>query len=245
MRYLPLLIARGADVVLEAALPLCRLFTSMQGVRVVPRGETIPPFDFHCPLLSLPLAFATTRETIPGDVPYLAAPMADMGAWGARIGGDPGLRVGLVWAPNLANHPGRHRTCPPEALAALAGMKAVRFYSLQKERPAGIALPPLALNDYTSELGDFAATAALVMQLDLVLTVDTAVAHLAAALGKPVWVLLPYERDWRWLAEGETTPWYPGMRLFQQARRGDWHGLLQRVAAELERFRDDHGARAH
>jgi ADP-heptose:LPS heptosyltransferase len=143
------------------------------------------------------------------------------------------LRVGIVWAGNLKNNPGRHRACPPERFDVLAQAAPVSFYSLQKDRPVELTAPALALKDFTAEFNDFAATAALIANLDLVITIDSAVAHLAGALGKPVWVLLPFERDWRWLRDREDSPWYPSMRLFQQAQRGDWEELFARVLAAL------------
>jgi hypothetical protein len=184
----------------------------------------------------VPHLLGASFETLPVPVPYLRAPVRDAAAWRERLVPVEGSRVGLVWTGSLKNQPGRYRTCPPESFRVLAGLPGVTFYSLQKDLPEGAAPPPLRMLDFTSELADFAATAALMENLDLIVTVDTAVAHLAGALGRPVWLMLPYERDWRWLAHGETSPWYPTMRLFPQEGRGDWDGVLARVADAMGAF---------
>ena len=233
IRYAAVLRDRGAKVIIEAPRPLCRLFAAIDGVSVIAQGEPLPRFDVQVPLLSLPLAHGTRVDSIPRSVPYLFGAPDESRKWADRLAQDRGFRVGIVWAGNQQNQPGRHRTCPPERFGALARIEGTSFYSLQKERPAGVAAPALTLADFTEDLTDFAATAALIANLDLVLTVDTAVAHLAGALGKPVWVLLPFERDWRWLRDRDDSPWYPTMRLFQQTRRGEWVELFDRVASAL------------
>jgi tetratricopeptide (TPR) repeat protein len=232
IRYTRELARRGALVLVDTAPPLRRLFAALPGVQVLEQGIAGVAFDFQVPLLSLPLLCRTTLSSIPREVPYLHAAADEVATWRRRLADDRALRVGLVWAGSAKNLAARHRNCPPEHFDALGRASGVSFYSLQKERTG--PAPALALRDHTTEFADFAATAALVMNLDLVITIDSAVAHLAGALGRPAWVLLPYEREWRWLESGETTPWYPDMRLFHQAARGDWEGLFGRVAAELQ-----------
>jgi tetratricopeptide (TPR) repeat protein len=233
IRYAALLRDSGAKVIVEAPGPLRRLFSSIDGITAIAQGEAVPRFDWHAPLLSLPLACATRVDSIPHDVPYLFAAREEAESWRKRLDQDRGFRVGLVWAGNLKNNPGQHRACPPGRFDGLAQVGPVSFYSLQKDRPAELAAPALALKDFTAELTDFAATAALIANLDLVITIDSAVAHLAGALGRPTWVLLPYERDWRWLRDREDSPWYPTVHLFQQTQRGNWDELFTRVAAAL------------
>ncbi|MBN8891573.1 MAG: tetratricopeptide repeat protein [Rhodospirillales bacterium] len=241
VRYAPLAAARGATVLLRVPPALTRLLAGMPGVAEVHdmRAEP-PPADLSCPLLSLPLAFGTTPDSIPAQVPYLAADPARVAAWRGRLAGLPGRRVGLVWAGGL--HPDepdaqlmdRRRSMPLSALAPLAGVEGVRFVSLQVGPASGQAPPPgLVLHDWTDELHDFADTAALVAALDLVIGVDTAVVHLAGALGRPVWLLNRFDTCWRWLLHRDDSPWYPTLRQFRQAAPGDWAGVAARVAAAL------------
>lgn len=248
VRYAPLVAARGARVVLEVQPALARLLRSLPGIEtVVTIDEASPPTDLHCGLMSLPWIFGTALETIPATTPYLSASTNDLMAWRARLFADDMpdadeaiLRVGLVWAGGAhrddiaANLLDRRRSLPTDALAPLAGIDGVRFYSLQKERsalPAG-----LDMIDYMGTVRNFADTAALVMQLDLVIAVDTSVAHLAAALGKPVWLLSRFDGCWRWLHGRDDTPWYPTMRLFRQPVPGDWASVLDAVAHQLRRM---------
>lgn len=244
-RYAPLVAARGARVVLECQPSLVRLLGSLAGVdRIVPAGQPLPAFDRHCPLMSLPRAFGTTLESIPSDMPYLHADPADVAAWRTRMAGAgdaPGaLKVGLAWAGNPRqfsidlNRTDRRRSIPFDLLAPLAECGPAVFYSLQlgeaAARAAGGRLP---LIDLTGQIGDFADTAALVANLDLVISVDTSVAHLAGALGKPVWLLSRYDACWRWLRERDDSPWYPTLRLFRQAAPDDWPEAIGRLAAAL------------
>jgi hypothetical protein len=209
---------------------------------VVARGEPLPDFDSHCPMLSLPLALGTTRATIPAAIPYLHADDAQVAAWNKRLAasGGPELRVGLVWAGNPRLHMpaaaaiDRRRSVPAELLMPLAGLSGLRFFSLQKGGPAAPAGFPLT--DVMAEMADFADTAALVATLDLVISVDTAVAHLAAALGKPVWLLNRFDTCWRWLRHREDSPWYPTVRLFRQPQPGDWDSVIEKVKGELCRL---------
>ncbi len=239
-------LAQGATVLLEVQPPLKRLMASLPGVaQVFARGEALPPFDLHCPLAFLPRRTQATLATIPAEIPYLAANPAQVAAWQARLATLPGLRVGLVWAGGQV--PGqpeqlridRRRSIALAQLAPLAAVPGVSFVSLQKGPPAAQAATPpagLVLHDFTAELGDFTDTAALIEALDLVIGVDTAVVHLAGALGKPVWVLNRFDTCWRWLLDREDSPWYPSLRLFRQAAPGAWDGVVAAVAAALGRM---------
>ncbi len=227
--------------------PLARLMESAAGVaRVVPAivsaGE-LPPFDVHSPMLSLPLLFGTRVESIPADVPYLTAEASLAAQWGAKLSAAGGaLKVGLAWSGSPTNKNDRYRSVALEQLGPLARTGAT-FFSLQKGPAASQAARPpagMTLIDLSDELHDFADTAALVSQLDLVITVDTAIAHLAGAMGKPAWVLLASEQDWRWLLKREDTPWYPTLRLFRQSQPGEWPQVIERVAGALATLTPGH-----
>jgi Tfp pilus assembly protein PilF len=237
-RYAPLVAARGGRVILECQPPLSRLLLNLSGVeRIIPAGERLPPFDVHCPLLSLPLLFKTTVETIPASVPYLRAEPELVEQWSKKLPRDVGVQyVGLVWAGRPENKNDRNRSMRLKDFAPLAAIKNVRFVSLQLGPAAAQSRRPppgLELIDFTSDLHDFADTAGMMAHLDLVIAVDTSVAHLAGALAKPVWVLIPTMPDWRWMLQREDSPWYPTMRLFRQTTRGDWNEVMQRVKLEL------------
>jgi tetratricopeptide (TPR) repeat protein len=234
-RYVPLLAEQGAKVILEVQRPLISLLASVKGVeRIVAKSETPPSADFHIPLLSLPHIFGTTLESVPASVPYITPPETLVAAWRKQTGAEPGiLRVGLAWAGKERPYP--NRSCPPEYLAPLFAVNGIRFYSLQIGERDRLPLPPELAEqviDLTAGLENF-ADAALIVNLDLVITIDTAVAHLAGALGKPVWVLLPAVADWRWLEGRDDSPWYPTMRLFRQSRQGDWACVAGQVARAL------------
>jgi len=238
-RYVPLVAEKGAAVVLGVQPLLNSLLASLPGVRQIvgPSDRSLPP-DFRCPLLSLPLAFGTRLETIPATVPYLAAPAANLRRWQERLGPRRGPRVGIAWSGNRQHKSDRDRSLRLDELAPIAAL-GLPLYCLQREmRPSD--LPDFAMftniEYYGDALRDFADTAALIAQLDLVVTVDTAVAHLAGAMGKPVWTLLPYSSDWRWLLDRDDSPWYPTMRLFRQPRPGDWGTVLDRVRRELAKL---------
>ncbi|HYD66946.1 tetratricopeptide repeat protein [Azospirillum sp.] len=244
VRYAPMVAARGARVVLEVPGPLRRLLDRTPGLeRVIAQGEPRPEYDAHCPLLSLPLAFGTRLETIPAGMPYLHADPAAVERWRARLAEDGALRVGLVWAGNPrrnainAHAIDRRRSMRLEQFAPLAGVPGVRFVSLQKgeETAPQAKTPPAGMDlvDWMDEVGDFADTAALIANLDLVIGVDTSVIHLAGGLGKPVWMLSRYDACWRWLAEREDSPWYPTMRIFRQPQPGAWAPVVDRLADEL------------
>ncbi len=242
-RYAGLALALGARVVMSVQDPLRRLVTTLgAGVDVVGGDEQPEAFDYHCPMMSLPLALGTTLETIPGPARYLAADPAAVAGWRGRMGALDGLRVGLCWAGNaLRPNPStrlldRRRSIALAQLAPLSGVAGVQFVSLQKGDGAargGATDDGVSLHDWTDELNDFADTAALIEALDLVITVDTSVAHVAGALGKPVWILNRFDGCWRWLLERDDSPWYPAMRLFRQPTQGDWDSVVGAVAVAL------------
>ena len=235
MRYVADCTRNGARVVLEVPAPLRRLAMSLGGtVDVLAPGRSLPRFDLHCPLMSLPGIFNSGLGSIPARVPYLRPAADDMRRWRQRIGQhDHRPRVGIAWAGNSAHQNDRHRSINPDLLAPL-GRAGPLFYSLQVKRGERIAVPPgLDSLDCSTGLLDFADTAALIDNLDLVISADSAVAHLAGAMGKPVWLLLPFVPDWRWLLNRDDSPWYPTMRLFRQTSIGDWRGVVDRVAAAI------------
>jgi len=236
-RYAPLLAARGARVILQVPAALQRLFARMTGIaEVIASGADLPAFDLHCPMMSLPLAFKTTLETIPAKIPYLHADGERVALWRDRLAGLPGLKVGLIWAGSNRYLLDKRRSMALAQMAPLGTVRDVTYLSLQKDGPAQQAQQPpagLTLHDWTAELADFDDTAALITALDLVISVDTAVVHLTGGLGKPVWVLDRYDRDWRWLNGRDDSPWYPSLRLFRQDRPGDWAGVVERAREAL------------
>jgi Tfp pilus assembly protein PilF len=238
-RLVPLVTGRGANVILECQPQLAGLLTGLRGVnRVIPGGQPLPAFDLHCPLGSLPLALRIGLDVIPGEVPYLRPDPQRINQWNARLGESTGLlRVGLAWAgsPTLAND--RFRSISLSQLASLANVRGVRFYSFQKgegTEQAKTPPPGMELIELGPDLHDFSDTAAAMSAMDLVISVDTAVAHLAGALGKPVWLMLPANPDWRWRLHRTDSAWYPSMRLFRQPRLGDWQSVVNEIAKCLE-----------
>jgi hypothetical protein len=243
-RYIPMLAARGARVILRVGDPLHPLLSGLPDVaECIPKSvPTIPAFDLHCPICSLPLAFGTRLDTIPAAIPYLPAPAESLVlAWEDRLenrlGPRKGLRVGLVWSGRRTHLNDHNRSIPLGALSRILDVGA-SFVSLQKDpRPADKAvLAQTGIVDLTSHLTDFAETAALVSCLDLVISVDTSVVHLSGALGRPTWVMLPHAPDWRWLLDRDDSPWYPTVRLFRQTTSGNYEGVLDSVRAELARL---------
>ncbi|MDR3402693.1 MAG: tetratricopeptide repeat protein [Chthoniobacter sp.] len=248
IRYARLIADRGGEVIVECPRSLLELFRSARGIHQwVAAGDPLPAFDVHVPMLSQPLLFQTSRESIPGETPYLASDPVRRAAWEKRLGDDRArLRVGLAWAGSPQNISNRRRNIPFEKLLPLGHVEGVEFHSLQVGHETGPTpqFPAAtALIDHTVHLADFADTAAFMAGLDLIISVDTAVAHLAGALGRPVWTLLPFVPDWRWGLEGEDTPWYPTMRLFRQPARGDWETVIERVIHELEQISARHRSR--
>ena len=236
IRYLPRVLERGGRVVLECLSGLTPLFIQIPDAQVVSWGDPLPAFDVRCPLMTLPKVFCTTLQTIPRSVPYLHAPPDRLENWRRLLENDRNLKVGLAWSGNPRHTNDRERSISAELLSPLKDLARISFYSLQKrEEPATNAAPPpdLAMRNFTADLHDFADTAALIGNLDLVISVDTAVAHLAGAMGKPVWLLLPFVPDWRWLLDRTDSPWYPTMRLFRQPRRRDWPAVIHQVSVAL------------
>ncbi|HEY9836969.1 MAG TPA: tetratricopeptide repeat protein, partial [Vampirovibrionales bacterium] len=227
IRYAALLVQRGGRVVALVNQPLVRLFQSVPGIdRVSAYWSELAPIDVWIPLLSLPHILETTLATIPGEIPYLTpttlAPV---------ILDAPGFKVGIVWAGNPKHKGDRYRSCPLRYFLPLLNIPGIKWYSLQKgQEETRIRQENLPIEDLAPHLQDLADTAAVIAQLDLVITVDTSIAHLAGALGKPVWVALSYAPDWRWMLHRSDSPWYPTMRLFRQEERGDWQGVFDTVA---------------
>ncbi|MGE4242882.1 tetratricopeptide repeat protein [Ramlibacter sp.] len=239
-RYVTLLAARGATVLLNVQAPLLGLMRSLQGVAEVTTGmPAAHEFDMHAPLLSLPLAFGTRIDTVPAPVAYLRADDARIAAWTQRLGTSKKLRVGLVWR-GAAGHADDAKRSLPLALLLSALPARHAYFSLQKDLDAAEASALEAhggVQPLGGEFADFGDTAAVCALMDVVVCVDTSVAHLAAALGRPTWILLPYVPDWRWHLEREDSPWYPTARLFRQGEDAAWPGLLERLRAALEGLR--------
>ncbi|ABB11181.1 tetratricopeptide repeat protein [Burkholderia lata] len=238
-RYASLVHDRGATVIVEAPAALGELLGTLRGVsRIVTEGQPMPAFDLQCPLMSLPYAFRTTLDTVPADVPYLRADARRRDAWVERldaISPSGRLRVGLVWSGNPRHANDENRSIPFAALLPLVAAHDATFVSLQPQIRArdADAFAASGVLSFADTLTNFAETAALVDTLDLVISVDTSVAHLAGALGRPVWMLLPRVPDWRWLLERDDCPWYPSARLFRQVRPGDWPAVIGQVADAL------------
>ena len=242
IRYAPLVAALGARVIVACHVALRKLFETVEGVQAVVTPEQPPPaFDRHAALMSLPLAFSTRLNTIPARIPYLSAELAQVENWRGRLAPyHDRLKVGLAWMGNPQFAAARTKSCPVERFVPLVELQDVVFVSLQKGDAAS-EITRLNQNgqrviDHAKELENFSDTAALISVLDLVITIDTAVAHLAGALGKPVWILLPYAADWRWLLGREDSPWYPTARLFRQPQPAGWQSVIQRVRNDLDRL---------
>ncbi|MCU0517365.1 MAG: FkbM family methyltransferase [Oscillatoria sp. Prado101] len=243
IRYVTLVRERCARVVVECnQKSLRRLLATAAGVDdILVRGEALPEFDFQAPLMSLPKILGTTLETLPAQIPYLSVP--DSATLKLPVAPAAGVRVGVVWAANALNKTAAKRSCTLSLFQKVLDPNGGTFYSLQKElQPAEIELLNSRKKVYNlkNSLYDLAETAAAISQLDLVISADTAVAHLAGALGKPVWVLLPFHADWRWLENRSDTPWYPTMRLFRQSAPDRWEEVLERVVGELQVLASEH-----
>ena len=246
-RYIPMVADLGARVIAAVAGPTCSLISRLDGVaECVPKTSALPAFDIHCAISSLPLAFKTSLDTIPSVVPYLPAP--DQGGvkeWERRldsrqIGSDRKFRVGLVWSGNAGHMNDHNRSMPLRDLTKILDLDAT-FVSLQKDlrdRDREV-LAGTDIVDLTKDLSDFDQTSALISCLDLIISVDTSVAHLAGALGRRVWILLPYTPDYRWMLDREDSPWYPTARLFRQTQTRVWSSVLGRVRVELGAMIED------
>ena len=243
-RYLPLLAAQGATIVFEVMPSLKALLRTLPGaLHMIGRGEPIPAVDYYCPLLSLPHALNTRIDTIPAQVPYLAAEPERVARWQERLGTLRGLRVGLAWQGNPKAEEfvwARGRSLPLAALEPLAQLPDVSLVSLQKG-PGCEQLPRVPFADRIVELGTdldagpdaFLDTAAVMASLDLVVSCDTSIVHLAGALGRPVWTALSLSPEWRWLLARNDSPWYPTMRLFRQSADGDWGAVVTAMVQAL------------
>ncbi|HUN69070.1 MAG TPA: hypothetical protein VMU46_09745, partial [Burkholderiales bacterium] len=236
VRYTEAVARKGARVILEVQPALKSLLSDIHGADgVVSRGEPLPEFDFQLPMLSLPLAFGTRLETIPATVPYLRPAIAKVKVWKDRLGQNSGLNVGIAWSGSPNYRDNHNRSMALSKLIALANPN-VRLISLMKEVPPGdedALRANTQIRHFGRELEDFSDTAALVSLMDLVISTDTSIPHLAGALGKPVWILLQFVPDWRWLLDREDSPWYPTARLFRQTRIGDWDTVVEKVRGEL------------
>jgi hypothetical protein len=238
-RYAALVRDLGGRVILEVPDALTGLLRGLDGVaQLVAKGAPLPRFDFHCPLMSLPLAFKTSLKTIPAAAQYIAADSAKAQGWGERLGSRTQPRVGLAWRGNPAHAADGRRSIP---LAVLRGALApdIAWYSLHRDirdTDAPLLAASTDIQHFGAEM-DFEMTAALIDRLDLVISVDTSLAHLAGAMGKPTWVLLPFTPDWRWLMDREDSPWYPSVRLIRQNKRNDWPSVMQRVFLDLQAWR--------
>jgi tetratricopeptide (TPR) repeat protein len=238
IRYISLVAPRCKEVIVECQKDLIPLIRAVKGVhKVIAHGDQMPDFDIHCPLLTLPFIFQTTLDSIPGDVPYLIADPSLTQKWKEELGKAKGrLRIGIAWAGNPSHLNDRNRSCRIEDLIPLLQTGGVTYFSLQKnmtiEQDKHLQKETNII-ELTENIKDFSDTAAIIENLDLVISVDTSVAHLAGALGKPVWTLLPFVPDWRWMLNREDSPWYPTMRLFRQTSRGDWISVVERVRKEI------------
>jgi tetratricopeptide (TPR) repeat protein len=235
-RYAPMVAALGATVILEVQPELISLLSGTAGVaRIIARGQKFPRFDLHCPLMSLPRAFKTGLATIPADLPYIEASDAQVQAWAQRL---PARRplVGVAWAGHRSHGNDLNRSLPLACLAPIFHATTAQFIALQRElRPGDAEIlreHPDVLN-WGADLHDFADTAALIAQLDAVVSVDTAVAHLAGAMGKRLFLLLPYAADFRWLRARNDSPWYPTARLLRQPKFSDWESVVESLGAQL------------
>lgn len=238
-RYVPMCEALGAEVILEVPKELVALVKTLSAsCTVIEEGEFLPPFDLYCPVMSLPFAFRTTMETIPKTIPYLCVDQIKSNFWQTTLGPKVRPRIGLVWSGSSIHNNNHNRNIPLQLFGTLFN-EEFDFYSLQKEvRPQDIALLSRLgwIKNFQMDLKDFTDTAALISELDLVISVDTSVAHLAGALGKPVWILLPYAPDYRWMLDRRNSPWYPTASLFRQSSIGSWDSVLFEVRKELTKL---------
>lgn len=244
VRYAAQLADRGARVIVEAQPALASLLSDVPGVsQSLSRGDPLPEFDFHIPMMSVPRIVGTRLETIPNEMPYILPPAIAHETWrgilrnDARAEGQKKIRVGLAWAGNAASPVDRRRSIALSMLAPLGAAPNVRFYSLQLgDASKQIASAPFPIIDHTGKLTDFTQTSGLIANLDLVICVDTVVAHLAGAMNQKVWLLTYTPADWRWLFDREDSPWYPSLKLFRQRAPEKWDEPIARVADELKQL---------
>jgi tetratricopeptide (TPR) repeat protein len=235
-RYAPRVAARGAKVILEVRDELVGLLSSLEDVEIVRHGDPLPPFDLHCPLMSLPLAFGTTLASIPAEIPYVTPPAADVAAWRDRVSGR-GFLIGLAWAGDPLHKNDANRSMRLATLRPLFYLPDAAFVSLQQDISAedeAVLRERPGLFRAGGPFRDFADTAAAIAALDAVVAVDTAVAHLAGTMGKPLFLLLPFGADFRWLRERADSPWYPSARLFRQHAFADWGEAISALRRHLE-----------
>jgi hypothetical protein len=241
IRYVPLIAQQGAEVIIWCQEALASLLQNVKGIKqVFVKGKQIPQFDVHCPLASLPFVFDTALESIPAIVPYISVDSLLVQKWFNKIQHDNSkLKIGLVWSGNPRYKADRYRSCSLDTFSPLTQFNEITLYSLQKGEAGEQAENPpedMKLIDYTEDINDFSDTAALLENLDLIISVDTAVVHLAGALGKSVWTLVPFVPDWRWMLTRKDSPWYPTMRLFRQSSPGDWEPVIDSIEKELSEF---------
>jgi len=242
-RFIPQATEKNLRIILEVPQPLIRLFKSLPGIdQLIANGDPLPAFDLHCPMMSLPHALKTTLANLPATTPYLCADPQESESWHARLQSlnNPNPRIGLVWAGNprrqhfLLEATDKRRSIPVEQLAPLFTIPNLHFISLQKDGPPPPANFPLT--DFMPEIQDWAATAALMENLDLIISVDTAPAHLAGALNKPVWLLDRFDPCWRWLHSRTDSPWYLNHKIYRQPKPGDWTSVITNIRPDLATF---------
>jgi hypothetical protein len=247
-RYIQILANKGASVLFEPGVALSSLFQNLEGVgELIKPGQPIPNYDFHCSLMSLPLALKTTLQSIPNQIPYIKPDPRKIAIWAEKLSTISGPKVGLVWSGGFRpNQPelwelNKRRNIPFECISQI-NLPQIQFFSLQKGKEAEEELSKIKdqywpnqnnFHNFTNQLVDFSDTAALITQLDLVISVDTSTAHLAAAIGKPVWILNRYDSCWRWLVSGENSPWYPNVKLYRKSKEDNWESMIREVRQDL------------
>jgi len=239
IRYLPLLDKHGGKIIFSTRFELYRLFEQVSAIdQLINRGQLLNNVDCYIPLLSFPHLFATTLETIPATIPYLHAYESDIAQFDELFSSKKsGINVGICWTGSPTHKNSLNRSCELTDFVPLMKLKQMNFYSLQKKYDTIVIPDDMSLTDLSANLTDFAATAALIAHMDLVITVDTSVAHLAGAMGKPVWNLLSFHNDWRWMRDRTDSPWYPTMRLYRQPALGDWSSVFGQIEKDLRRFK--------